>query len=147
MILCFYRFHMSAVTKFSGMISWSRATQLSLMIYGSAVTYRFLQFCASTMTPFLLSIPEVSWHSVFSDDFKFYSESFFADDLWISSDITFSTILCVGHDCIFAIDLMHRSWIHWRCQFHTSAVTQFLFMISRYTMTLFSLMIYGSAMT
>jgi hypothetical protein len=100
---------MSAVTKFSGMISWSRATQLSLMIYGSAVTYRFLQFCASTMIPFLLSIPEVSWHSVFSDDFLVCSDSALALDLWISTDITFLTIPCVSHDSIFAIDLMCRS--------------------------------------
>jgi len=51
----------------------------------------------------------MSWHSVFSDDFKFYSESVFADYLWISSDIAFLTIPCVGHDSIFAIDLMRRS--------------------------------------
>jgi hypothetical protein len=147
MILCFYRFHMSAVTKFSGMISWSRVTQLSLIIYGSAVTYRFLQFCESTMTPFLLSIPEVSWHSVFSDDFKFYSESVFADYLWISSDIAFLTIPCVGHDSIFAIDLMRRSWIHGRCRFNTSAGTQYSLTVSRSIGTLFSVTIYRSAFT
>jgi hypothetical protein len=56
------------------------------------------------MTPFLLSIPEVSWHSVFSDDFKFYSESVFADDLWISHHIAFLTIPFVRHDFIFAMD-------------------------------------------
>jgi len=34
-------FHTSGVTQFSMMISWSTATQLSLTIYGSIVTYRF----------------------------------------------------------------------------------------------------------
>jgi hypothetical protein len=69
------------------------------------------------MTPFLLSIwcvdrefinvsiPYVCCHSVFFDDFKFYSDSVFADDLWISIDIAFLTIPCVDHDSIFATNL------------------------------------------
>ena len=77
------------------------------------------------MTLFFLSIPNVSWHSIFSDDFKFYSESVFADNLWISHDVAFLTIPCVGHDSIFAIDLMCRSWNHLHYCFHTSAITQF----------------------
>jgi len=32
------------------------------------------------------------------DDFLVYSDSVFTHDLWISSDIAFSTILCVSHD-------------------------------------------------
>jgi hypothetical protein len=56
------------------------------------------------MTLFLLSIPYVSSHSVFSDDFKVYDDYVFADDLWIRSDIAFLTISCVGHDSIFSID-------------------------------------------
>jgi len=59
--------------------------------------------------------------------------------LWISGDIPFLAIPCVDHDSIFAIDFMHRSWIHWRCQLHTSAVTRYSLTISRFTMTLFSL--------
>jgi hypothetical protein len=47
--------------------------------------------------------------SVFIDDYKVYRDVAFADDLWINSDIAFLTILCGGHDSIFAIDLMHRS--------------------------------------
>jgi len=79
--------------------------------------------------------------------FKFYRDFVFTNDLWISNDIAFLTIPCVSHDSIFAIDLIRRSWIHWHCRFHTSPVTQYSLMISRFTETLFSLTIYGSAMT
>jgi hypothetical protein len=82
-----------------------------------------------------------SCHSVFCDDFKVYRDSIFADNLWISSDTAFLTIPCVSHDSIFAIDLMCRSWIHWRCRFHTAAVTQYSLTIPRSTGTLFSLTI------
>jgi hypothetical protein len=72
---------------------------------------------ASVMNSFSLSIPYVSCHSVFVDDFKVYRDSVFANDLWISRDIVFLTITCVSHDSIFAIYLMCWSWIHWRCRF------------------------------
>jgi len=94
-----------------------------------------------------LSIPYITYHLVIIEDFKVYSDWIFAKDLWISHDITFLTILCVSHDSIFAIDLMCRSWIHWCCRFHTSVVTQFSVTISRFTGTLFFMMIYGSALT
>jgi len=94
-----------------------------------------------------LSILYITCHSVIIEDFKVYSDCIFAEDLWISHDITFFTIPCVSHDSIFAIDLMRRSWIHWCCRFHTSIVTQFSVMISRSTGTLFSMMIYRSALT
>ena len=67
--------------------------------------------------------------------------------LWISSDIAFLTIPCVSHDSIFVIDLIRQSWIHWHCGFHMSTVTQFSMIITRCTVTLFSVMIYGSAVT
>jgi hypothetical protein len=103
--------------------------------------------CVGFDSIFFLSIPYMSWHSVFNDDFKFYSESVFADDLWISRDIAFLTIPCVGHDSIFAIDLMRRSWIHGRYGFHTSAGTQYSLTVSRSIVTMFSVMIYRSAVT
>jgi hypothetical protein len=65
----------------------------------------------------------------------------FYDDLWISSDIVLLTIPCFSHDNIFAIEFMRRSWIQLHCRFHTSAVTQYSLMISRSTVTLFSLKI------
>jgi len=99
------------------------------------------------MNSFTQSIPYVSCPSVFSDDFKVYRTLFSLMILWISSDIAFLTNPCVSHDSISGIDLMRRSWIHWRCGFHTSAVTQFSVTITRSTRTLFSVMIYGSAVT
>ena len=99
------------------------------------------------MNSVTLWIPHVSCHSVFSDDYKVYNDFVFGDDLWIKSDTAFLTIQCVSHDFIFAIDLMHRSWIHWRCRFHTAVVTQYSLTISRYAVTLFLLTIYGSVVT
>ena len=51
------------------------------------------------------------------------------------------------HDSIFAIDLICPSWIHWHYRFYTSSVTQYSWTISMAAVTLFSLKIYGSAMT
>jgi hypothetical protein len=111
----------------------------------------WLYFCywihASVVNSVTLSIPYGSCHSVFNDDFLVYSDSVFANDFWIRSDIAFLTIPCVNYYSSFAIDLMHQSWIHWRCGFHTSAVTQFWMMISWSTGTQFSLTIYGSTVT
>ena len=61
------------------------------------------------MNSLTLSIPHVSCHSVFRDNFLVYSGSGFANDLWINSDITFLTIPCGSHDSIFAIYLMCRA--------------------------------------
>ena len=58
------------------------------------------------MNSLTLSIPYVRCHSVLIDDFKVYSDFVFAEDLWMSLDITFLTIPCVSHDSIFATDFM-----------------------------------------
>jgi hypothetical protein len=50
------RFQTSVVIQFSVMISFSTEIQFSRTIYGSAVTLRFLQFHASDMILFFLSI-------------------------------------------------------------------------------------------
>jgi hypothetical protein len=93
-----------------------------LSIFDNSMHQPWLNFCyrfdASVVISLTLSIPCGSCHSVFIDDFKVYSDSVFADDLWKSSDIAFFTIPCISHDSIFPIDLKRRSWIHWRCQFH-----------------------------
>jgi hypothetical protein len=52
----FYRFHMSAGTQFSVMISSSIVNQFLLTIYGSVGTWCFWQFPTLVMTLFLLSI-------------------------------------------------------------------------------------------
>jgi hypothetical protein len=125
--------------------------QLWHSVFDNSMCQPWLYFCyqfdASIMNSFTLLIPYVDCHSVFIEFFNVYRDSVFADDLWISRDIVFLTIPSVSHDSIFAIDLMRRSWIHWCCRFHTSAVTQYSLMISRSTMTLFSLTIYGSGVT
>jgi hypothetical protein len=109
--------------------------------------YFFYRFDASIVNSWTLSIPCGSCHSVFFDDFKVYCYSPMAGDLWIIRDIAFLSIPCVGHDSIFSIDLMRRSWIHWRCRFHAVAITQYSLTISRSTVTLFLPAIYGSAVT
>jgi len=111
----------------------------------------WLYFCylpdASVVNSLSLSIPCCTCHSFFIDDFKVYGYSVFAVDLWISRDIAFLTIPCIGHHSIFSIDLMRRSWMHWRCRFHAVAVNQYSLTISRSTVTLFLPAIYGSAVT
>jgi hypothetical protein len=106
--------------------------------------YFFYRFDASIVNSWTLSIPCGSCHSVFFDDFKVYCYSPMAGDLWIIRDIAFLSIPCVGHDSIFSIDLMRRSWIHWHCRFHAVAVTQYSLTISRSTVTLFWPVIYGA---
>jgi hypothetical protein len=111
-------------------------------VFDNSMRQLWLYFCsqfdASVMNSVTLSIRYGSGHSLFIDDFKVYSYSVFTGDLWISRDIAFLTIPSVSHDSIFSIDLMHCSWIHWRCRFHTSAITQYSLMTWRSTLTLFS---------
>jgi len=103
--------------------------------------YFCYRFDASVVNSFTLWIPYVSCHSVLNDDFLSYSDSVFADDLWISNDIAFWTIRCVSHYSNFAINLKRRSWIQWRSGFHTSVVTLFSVRISRSTGLSFRLLL------
>ena len=120
-------------------------------IFDNSMHQRWLHFCyqfdTSVVKSLTLSIPYASCHLVFIYHFKVYIYSVLSADLWISRYIAFLTIPCVSHDSIFAINLMRRSWSHWRCRFHTPAVTQYSLTISSFTRSLFSLMIYGSTMT
>jgi hypothetical protein len=120
-------------------------------VFYNSMRRLWLYFCylldASVVNSLTLSIPCCTCHSVFIDHFKVYSYSVLAADLWISRDIAFLTIPCVGHDSIFAFHLMCRSWIHWRCRFHVVPVTQYSLTISRSSVTLFLPAIYGSAVT
>jgi hypothetical protein len=119
-------------------------------VFDNSMRQPWLYFCyrfdATVMNSLTLWITYVD-NLVIIDDFKFNRNSVFADDLWICSDIAFLTIPCVNHDSIFAIDLMQRSWIHWHYGLHTSVVTQYSLMITSSIGTLFSLTIYGSAVT
>jgi hypothetical protein len=120
-------------------------------VFGNFMRRPWLYFCyrfdALFVNSVTLSIPYGRCHSVFIDDFKVYSYPIFGGDLWISRDIAFLTIPCVGHHSIFAINLMRLSWFHWRCRFHAVAVTQYSLTISRSTVSLFWPTIYGSAVT
>jgi hypothetical protein len=117
-------------------------------VFYNSMRRPWLYFCfpfdASVVNSLTLSIPWCTRHSVFIDDFKVYGYSVLAADLWISRDIAFLKIPCVGHDSIFSIDLMRLSWIHWRCRFHAVHVTQYSLTISRSTITLFLPAIYGA---
>jgi hypothetical protein len=104
----------------------------------------FYWFDASVVNSLTLPITYVGYHSLFINDFKVYSVSVFANDIWFRHQISFLTITFVGHEFIFAIYLMCRSWIHWLSRFHTAAITLYSLTISRSTVSLFSLTIYGS---
>jgi hypothetical protein len=117
-------------------------------VFDNSMRRPWLYFCfpfdVSVVNSLTLSIPCCTCLSIFIDDFKVYGYSVLAADLWISRDIAFLTIPCVGHDSIFSIDLMRRSWIHWRCRFHAVPVTQYSLTISRSAITLFLPVIYGA---
>jgi hypothetical protein len=85
--------------------------------------YFFYWFDVSIVNSLTLLITYIGSHSVFINNFKFNRNFVFADDLWISSVIAFFSIAYISHYSIFAIDLIHRSWIHWHCRFHTSPIT------------------------
>jgi len=91
----------------------------NIAFFDNSLRQPWLYFCyrfdASIVNSLTLWIPYVSCHSVFIDNLKLYRDFVFGDDLWISNDITFLTIPSVKYDSIFAIDLMHGSWIRWRC--------------------------------
>jgi hypothetical protein len=108
--------------------------------------YFYYRFYASLMHSLTLSTPYVSCHSYFSGDFKVYTDSVFADDFWSVGTQFSLTIPCVNDDSVFSNDFTRQPWISIRCRFHPSALTQFSKMISRSTVTQFSLTIYGSAL-
>jgi hypothetical protein len=122
-----------------------------LSVFDNSMRQPWFYFCygfyASVVNSMRVSIPYSSCHSLLNDDLTVYSDSVFIDDLWICTDIAFLTIPCVSHDSISAINLMSRSWSLWRYRFHTAAVTQNSLTISTSIVTLFSLNIYGSALT
>jgi hypothetical protein len=64
----------------------------------------------------------------------------------VRSDTVSLAIPCINDDSVFFIDFMRQLWISVRCRFHQSAATQFSKMISRSTVTQFSVMIFGLAL-
>jgi hypothetical protein len=119
---------------YSDCFRWLFMDHPSHSVFDNSMRQPWVYFCyrfdASVVNSLTLLITYVGCHSPFINDYEVYSDCIFTIDLWISKDITFLTIPCVGHD-----------------QLHTAAVTQYSLMISRSTMTLFLLMIYGSVQT
>jgi hypothetical protein len=108
--------------------------------------YFCYRFYASLVKSLTLSTPYVSCQSYFSGDFKVYGDYVFDDDLW-SVVMHFSLMIpCVNDDSVFSIDFIRKPWISIRCPFYPSALTQFSKIISRSTVTQFSLTTYGSAL-
>jgi len=64
----------------------------------------------------------------------------------VRSDAVSLAIPCVKDDSLLSIDFMRQSWISVRCRFHQSVATQFSKIISRSTVTEFSVTISGSAL-
>jgi len=106
--------------------------------------YFCYRFYASNMNSLTLSTPYVSCHSYFSGDFKVYIDSVFADDFWSVVTQFSLTIPCVNDDSVFSNDFIRQPWISIRYPFYPSAMTQFSKIISRCTVTQFSLTTYGS---
>ena len=143
-ILWSCRLHTSAVTHTWVAISRSIVTLFSLMISGPLCHSFHWRFHASTMTLFSLLISLVNRELVCAVDsihqpWLNFQRSFLVL-LWL---IVCLTIPCVKHESIFSIGFMRRSWIRWRCRLHKSVVTHISGVISRSTVTLFSLTISG----
>jgi len=141
------RFHPSALTQFSKMISRSTMTH---GVFHDSMRQTWIYFCyrfyASLVNSLTLSTPYIGCHSCFSGDFKVNGDSVFADDFWSVVTHFSLKIPCVNDDSVFSIDFIRQPWICIRCRFHPSALTQFSSMICRSTVTQFSLTIYGSAL-
>jgi len=139
-------FHPSAVIQFSKMISRSTLTQHWHSVFDDSMRQTWIyfsyRFYASLVNSLTLSTPYVSCHSYFSGDFKVYGDSVFADNFWSVGTQFSLTIPCVNDDFVFSIDFFRQLWISIRCRFHPSPLTQFSKMISRSTVTQFSMMIY-----
>jgi hypothetical protein len=121
-----------------------------LWVFDDSMRQTWIYFCyrfyASLVNSLTLSTPFVTCHSYFSGNFKVNTHSVFADDFWSVVTRFSLTIPCVNDDSIFSNDFTRQPLISIRCRFYPSAVTQFSKMISRSTVTQFSLMIYGSAL-
>jgi hypothetical protein len=115
-------------------------------VFDDSMRQTWIYFCyrfyASLVSSLTLSTPYVSCHSYFSGNFKVTSHSIFAYDFWSVGTQFSLTIPCVNDDSFFSIDFIRQPCISIRCRFYPSAVIQFSKMISRSTVTQFSMMIY-----
>jgi hypothetical protein len=147
------RFHQSAATQFSKMISCSTVTQFSVTIFGLALV-ECVTIPYWIINLFLLSIccvgRAVDSTSQVSLRFQLWFQGLqrlcFRWRFMVRSDAVSLAIPCVNDDSVFSIDFMRQLWISGRCLFHQSAATQLSKMISRSTVTQFSVTISGSAL-
>jgi len=148
------RFHQSAGTQFSKIISRSIVTQFSVMNSRSAFAECVSQFHVLAMNLFLQSI----WCVGRVDDstrqlslrfqlwFQGLQRLCFCWTFMVRSDAVSLAIPCVKDESVFSTDFMRQSWISVRCRFHQAVATPFSKMISRSTVTQFSVTIYGLAL-
>jgi len=110
------RFHSSAVTPFSKIISRSTMTQFSLMIFGSPVAECMWQFHAVAMNQFLLSIWCVGRAL---DSIRHLSLRF---QLWFQGlqGLCFRWRFLVSTDVVFTDDSMHQRWLRFLYWCHAS---------------------------
>jgi len=123
------RFHQSAASQFSKMISRSTVTQFSLTISGLALAECVWQFHVVAINLFLLSI----WYVGIAVDstlqlslrfelwFQGLQRLCFRSRFLVRSDAVSLAIPCVNDDSVFSIDFMRQMWISVRCRFHQSA--------------------------
>jgi len=148
------RFHQSLTTQFSKIISRCIVAQFSVSISGSAFAECVSHFHVLAMNLFLLSIwcvgRGVDSTRQLSLRFHLWFQGLqrlcFHSRFMVRSDTVSVAIPCVNDDSVFSIDFMRQSWISGRCLFHQSAATQFSKMISRSTVTQFSVTISWSAL-
>jgi len=137
------RFHQSAATQFSNIISLSIVTQFSVSISGSAFTECVSHFHVLAMNLFLLSIWCVG-RAVdstcqlllrFQLWFQGLQRLCFRWRFLVRREAVSLAIPSVNDDSLFSIDFMRQSRISVRCRFHQSAATQFSKIISRSIVT------------
>ena len=84
--------------------------------------YFLFWFQASTVNWFSLSIPYVSYHSIFNDDFSVYSDSVFNYDFLVYSNSVFNADFCISSDVVFTHDFKPQRWLYFCCWFQVSTM-------------------------
>jgi hypothetical protein len=95
-------------------------------VFDNSMHEPWLYFCyrldVLVMNSLTLLIPYVNCNSVFSDDFKVYSDSVFVDDFWSVVTQFSLAIPCVNEDSVFCTDFIRPPWISFCCRFHASSI-------------------------
>jgi aryl carrier-like protein len=116
------RFHRSAVTQFSKIISCSTVTQFSLTTYGSALGYGGWRFHASNMTLFLLSVLCVAREFFDAVDSIRQLSLILQWRFKGHQSLFFRWRFLVGGDAVFTDDSTRQRWLCFLYWFHSSTV-------------------------